>query len=78
MHAGSHIDTCTHAHTPAPGLSPSDRPVTLAITQEAGPREYVSFLKPNVTIEIVDHFQAYPKKGIPPQVRTGVRFVAVI
>jgi hypothetical protein len=34
-------------------------------------REIVSFLKPNITIGMVDHFQSYPKTGLPPQVRTG-------
>lgn len=35
-------------------------------------REWISFWKPNATISIVDHFNAYPKTGIPPQVRIFV------
>lgn len=31
-------------------------------------REWISFYKPNLTISLVDHFQAYPKNAIPPQV----------
>ncbi len=36
-------------------------------------RVIVSFLKPNMTIAMIDHFQAYPKKGIPPPVGGGAR-----
>ncbi|KAK9812617.1 hypothetical protein WJX72_000698 [[Myrmecia] bisecta] len=32
------------------------------------PREIVSFLKPNITISLVDDFQAYKRGGIPPQI----------
>jgi hypothetical protein len=31
-------------------------------------REWISYYKPNLTIALVDHFQAYPKNAIPPQV----------
>lgn len=32
----------------------------------AVPREYISYLKPNLTIAMVDDFTKYPKAGIPP------------
>jgi hypothetical protein len=32
------------------------------------PREWVSYLKPNLTIAMVDHFITYPKTNIPPPV----------
>lgn len=32
------------------------------------PKAWVSYMKPNVTVALVDHFQAYPKTGIPPPV----------
>jgi len=42
-------------------------------TPEASPeskkREIVSFLKPNITIGMVDHFQSYSKQGLPPQLK---------
>ena len=34
----------------------------------AVPREYISYLKPNLTIAMVDDFTKYPKNGIPPPV----------
>lgn len=36
--------------------------------EDTGPKEWVSFLKPNITISMVDHFVAYPKTNIPPPV----------
>lgn len=32
-----------------------------------GPRPILSYLKPNLTIHIVDDFQTYKQDGIPPQ-----------
>ena len=32
----------------------------------AVPREYISYLKPNLTIAMVDDFTKYPKANIPP------------
>jgi hypothetical protein len=40
--------------------------------QAAGPREYVSYLKPNLTIAMVDDFSKYPAKSIPQPVSTVV------
>jgi hypothetical protein len=34
-------------------------------------REWISFYKPNLTVALVDHFQAYPKNAIPPQVSSS-------
>ena len=34
------------------------------------PREYISYLKPNLTIAMVDDFTKYPVKNIPPPVST--------
>jgi hypothetical protein len=31
-------------------------------------REWISYLKPNITIAMVDHFVTYPKTNIPPTV----------
>ncbi len=41
--------------------------------QAAGPREYVSYLKPNLTIAMVDDFTKYPAKSIPQPVSTIVK-----
>lgn len=38
------------------------------------PREIINFLKPNISIALVDHFNAYPKNGIPPMVRDHLVF----
>jgi len=40
----------------------------IAQTEDTGPKEWVSFLKPNITIAMVDHFVTYPKSNIPPPV----------
>ncbi len=34
----------------------------------AGPREYISYLKPNLTIAMIDDFQKYPAASVPPPV----------
>jgi hypothetical protein len=36
------------------------------------PKEWVSYLKPNLTIAMVDHFVTYPKTNIPPPVSAQV------
>lgn len=46
-------------------LSP---PPSYVQVEETGPKEWVSFLKPNLTITMVDHFVTYPKTNIPPPV----------
>jgi hypothetical protein len=39
------------------------------LPQDVKPRRIVSYFKPNVTINVVDHFAGYPKdKGVPMQV----------
>jgi hypothetical protein len=45
-------------------------PLPLLLLQRVEPaeREWISFYKPNLTVALVDHFQAYPKNAIPPQV----------
>ena len=41
---------------------------------ETGPREIISFFKPNMTIQLVtDHFMTYPRGSIPPQVGEAKR-----
>jgi len=42
--------------------------------KEEGPREIIGFFKPNVSVQIVDHFVTYPKTGIPPQVGPYITF----
>ncbi|KAF5833872.1 transmembrane protein [Dunaliella salina] len=44
------------------------------VVPETGPREIVNFIKPNVTIQIVDHFVGYPKTQIPATVRPWMQF----
>ena len=39
--------------------------------QDNTPREIISFIKPNVTIQFVQHFDTYPRSAIPPQVCWG-------
>ena len=38
----------------------------------AAPRKIISYLKPNMTVAVVDDFQVYGAKAIPAQVRTGL------
>ena len=38
----------------------------------AAPRKIISYLKPNMTVAIVDDFQVYGAKAIPPQVSIKV------
>ncbi|DBB17996.1 hypothetical protein WJX82_010310 [Trebouxia sp. C0006] len=42
--------------------------------QAAGPREYVSYLKPNLTIAMVDDFSKYPAKSIPQPIAEHMTF----
>ncbi|KAJ9510859.1 hypothetical protein QJQ45_027731 [Haematococcus lacustris] len=42
------------------------------VKKDAGPRDIISFLKPNISIQVVDHFVTYPKKGIPQPVRPNI------
>ena len=54
----------THTHTHSLSLS-----LSLSLMQEdSAPREIISYLKPNMTIQMVDHFVAHPKKSVPPNV----------
>jgi hypothetical protein len=48
----------------------STEPLSEAPTEEAeeGPAEFVSFFKPNVTINLVEDFTRYPKGGAPPHI----------
>lgn len=39
----------------------------------ATPREYISYLKPNLTIAVVDDFTKYPAKAIPQPVSSAMR-----
>ncbi|KAK9139008.1 hypothetical protein Sjap_009602 [Stephania japonica] len=36
--------------------------------KDEGPREWVSFWKPNVTINLLDDFSRYPKDAVPPNI----------
>ena len=40
---------------------------TTEVVVDTGPREYIGFLKPNITIQLLDHFLAYPRNNLPPQ-----------
>ncbi|KAF7840199.1 cleft lip and palate transmembrane protein 1-like protein [Senna tora] len=37
-------------------------------SKDDGPVEWVSYWKPNITINLVDDFTRYPKKGVPPNI----------
>ncbi|KAL6752322.1 transmembrane protein [Haematococcus lacustris] len=44
------------------------------VRPDAGPREIISFLKPNISIQVVDHFVTYPKKGIPQPIAPHLQY----
>lgn len=44
-----------------------------SLPQDEGPREIISFIKPNITIQFVDHFNAYPRAQIPMAVSARQR-----
>lgn len=46
-------------------LTPQSEP------SEEGSVPWVAFYKPNATIAMVDHFQAYSREAVPQQVRAG-------
>jgi len=37
----------------------------------AAPREIISYLKPNLTIALIDEFSAFPANAVPPHVSNG-------
>lgn len=41
---------------------------------EGAPREILNFIKPNITLSMVDHFSNLPKNGIPPPVKSNMVF----
>ncbi|KAG0571434.1 hypothetical protein KC19_VG011000 [Ceratodon purpureus] len=41
---------------------------------DEGPSEWVSFFKPNVTMNLVDDFTRYPRGGVPPQIVDHMTF----
>ena len=51
------------------------------LAADEGPPEWIGFLKPNITICMVDDFTAHPADKIPDHVRcllTCERFLAVL
>uniref|UniRef100_A0A7S0RTS6 Cleft lip and palate transmembrane protein 1 n=1 Tax=Chlamydomonas leiostraca TaxID=1034604 RepID=A0A7S0RTS6_9CHLO len=42
--------------------------------KEAPPLEIISYLKPNLTIQVVDHFVTYARQAVPPQVLPHMQF----
>ncbi|KXZ49948.1 hypothetical protein GPECTOR_18g106 [Gonium pectorale] len=46
----------------------SDNPADMPKVDKDAPREILNFLRPNVTINMVDSFQAYNRRSIPPQI----------
>ncbi len=41
--------------------------------QDAVVRKVIGFLKPNITIQIINQYLKYPLNGIPAQVSSGSR-----
>ncbi len=73
--------SCSVNRTTCSALPPKQQVGTsfvLSILQEkqkelaAAPRKIISYLKPNMTVAVVDDFQVYGAKAIPAQVRTGL------
>ncbi|KAF6143929.1 hypothetical protein GIB67_001723 [Kingdonia uniflora] len=42
--------------------------------KDVGPTEWISYWKPNITINLVDDFIRYPKNGVPPNVAPYMNF----
>lgn len=50
-------------------LEQPKKPMRILLALQTNKTEkWISFYKPNLTIALVDHFQAYQKNAIPPQV----------
>ncbi|KAG2454215.1 hypothetical protein HYH02_001249 [Chlamydomonas schloesseri] len=68
-----------NAHRPKPRNTTgvnllSDNPVDVPKVDPKEPREIVNFIRPNITLQLVDHFQSYNRKAIPPQILDAMRF----
>ncbi|PNW78427.1 hypothetical protein CHLRE_09g397900v5 [Chlamydomonas reinhardtii] len=52
----------------------SENPVDVPKVDPKEPREIMNFIRPNITLQLVDHFQAYNRKAVPPQILDAMRF----
>mmetsp|Transcript_13857 Transcript_13857/g.24278 ORF Transcript_13857/g.24278 Transcript_13857/m.24278 type:complete len:620 (+) Transcript_13857:140-1999(+) len=50
------------------------QPLEKVVKKEEGPREIISFIRPNLTIQAVDHFQVYPKNAVPAQIASWMQY----
>ncbi|GIL55662.1 hypothetical protein Vafri_11205 [Volvox africanus] len=51
----------------------SDNPLDAPKVEKEDDREIISFLRPNVTLQLVDYFQPHARKSVPPQISEHVR-----
>ncbi|EFJ43770.1 hypothetical protein VOLCADRAFT_106719 [Volvox carteri f. nagariensis] len=70
-----------NTHRPRPRNSTgvnllSDNPVDAPKVEKDVPREIINFLRPNITLQLVDHYQAYDKSRIPQQLEGHLRLNA--
>jgi hypothetical protein len=56
---------------PAPLTAPASAPAGAG--NDTTQREIISYLKPNVSIQLVDHFVTYPRSQIPPNVSAAAQ-----
>ncbi|GLC36151.1 hypothetical protein PLESTB_001375000 [Pleodorina starrii] len=67
-----------NAHRPKPRNSTgvnllSDNPTDAPKVDKDVPREILNYLPPNITMQLVDHYQAYDRNRIPPQLQGHLR-----
>lgn len=55
-------------------LTSDSAPVRTPTAPPEAPSELISFWKPNMTISLVDHFQAYNRDQVPQQIRSLFQF----
>ncbi|KAG2428128.1 hypothetical protein HXX76_011808 [Chlamydomonas incerta] len=52
----------------------SENPLDVPKVDPKEPREIMNFIRPNITLQLVDHFQSYSRKAVPPQILDAMRF----
>ncbi|GIL76805.1 hypothetical protein Vretimale_8728 [Volvox reticuliferus] len=51
----------------------SDNPLDAPKVEKEDVREIISYIRPNVTLQLVDYFQAHARKSVPPQISEHLR-----
>ncbi|GAX82575.1 hypothetical protein CEUSTIGMA_g10001.t1 [Chlamydomonas eustigma] len=55
-------------------LSGDALPTKESEEKDLGPREIISFLKPNITVQLVDHYIRYPARNVPQQIAPYLQY----